>query len=213
MLRGSAGADLLDGGDGADTASYGSSTTAVNAALDGGFASSGDAAGDTFAGIEYLQGTNAAVGDSLRGDAAINVLTGYNGDDTLRGMSGSDKLTGGAGSDSLRGDLGNDQYYYNATTEGGDSILDFTNAANDNDSFAIRSTAFGGLPTGTLAATRFVVRAADNLAQDGDDTFIFQTSTRQLWYDPTGNATAGDQVLIATLQAGATMTNVDVIMF
>jgi Ca2+-binding RTX toxin-like protein len=195
-------------------ANYASSATAVNVALDGGFAATGDAFGDSFVSIETLQGTNSATGDSLRGDGGNNTLVGLNGNDTLRGMDGIDALLGGAGADTLQGDLGNDHYVYNAASEGGDMILDFSSSAAGNDDvFQFRGSAFGGLPAGTLDATRFVTRAADNLAQDSDDSFIFQTNTHQLWYDATGNATAGDAVLIATLQAGATMTFQDIAIF
>ena len=74
------------------------------------------------------------------------------------------------------------------------------------------ATRGGGAP-GAVDPTRFITRAADNIVQDGNDNFIFQSNTRQLWYDATGNVTAGDAVLIATLQVGGTMTAADVLMF
>ena len=217
ILRGSAGGDLLDGGNGRDGANYGGSTTAVRVALDGAFAATGDALGDTLVSIENLQGTQAAVGDNLRGDAGNNVLFGRAGNDTLRGMSGTDQLIGGLGGDTLRGDLGNDLFTYNATNEGGDSVLDFSNAAANNDAFMFRRSVFLGsgaaLPSGVLNADRFATRAADHVAPETDDNFIFQINTRQLWYDATGsNNGATDAVLIATLQAGATMSNADIVM-
>lgn len=171
--------------------------------------------GDVFVGIEGLLGSYFA--DILRGDANGNTLQGLAGNDDLRGGAGNDTLLSGVGSDTLRGEAGSDRFYYSAANEGGDSILDFGNVAGNDDGFNFKRTAFLGsgaqLPAGTLAAANFIVRAGDNLAQDANDYFIFQTNTRALWYDPTGNAAAGDQVLIATLQAGATLSNIDIVMF
>jgi len=106
LLTGGPGADRLDGGAGTDTADYGDAAAGVTADLSGAGAGSGDALGDSFAGIENLAGSAHA--DSLTGDGAANLLRGEGGADTLRGGSGDDTLSGGAGADHLDGGSGFD---------------------------------------------------------------------------------------------------------
>jgi Ca2+-binding RTX toxin-like protein len=207
-LEGGAGADLIDGGDGAnDTASYFGALGAVTVSLDGTLIATGDAAGDAFFGIERLQGSNAG-GDTLRGNEFANVITGFGGADTINAALGNDRLAGGAAIDTLTGGLGIDRFEYNAQSEGGDLITDFTAA---DDSFGFRGTAFGGLAAGAIAGANFVSRA-DNAAQDGNDFFIFRTTDKTLWFDVDGSLAAAP-ILIADLQASATMTSSDVVIF
>ena len=106
MLEGGAGADSLVGGRGADTASYagaaassgtGSGAVGVKVNLHTGVGELGDAAGDTFLGIENIQGSGHK--DTLIGNALANVLTGGGGADRLEGGRGMDTLVGGAGED------------------------------------------------------------------------------------------------------------------
>lgn len=108
VLEGGTGADALIGGEGIDTASYARAAAAVTAHL-GGFPGGGDAAGDTYSGIENLVGSR--FGDSLNGNAASNRLIGGAGDDSLVGGGGQDWLVGGSGADLLFGD-GNDGISY-----------------------------------------------------------------------------------------------------
>ena len=88
---------MLDGGLGLDTADYSTSAAGVTVNLTTGTGTGGDAAGDTFSGIENLTGSDQ--GDSLTGDANANVLNGGLGDDTLVGGLGADTLIGGGGID------------------------------------------------------------------------------------------------------------------
>lgn len=50
-------------------------------------------------------------GMSFTGDANVNNLVGYSGDDTLYGLGGNDYLTGNNGNDTLVGGVGADQIY------------------------------------------------------------------------------------------------------
>ena len=120
VLLGGAGADLLDGGAGIDRASYIESSAGMVADLQFGQHNTGDAQGDTYVGIETLQGSHHD--DSLRGDAAANTLwgghgadwlRGRDGDDHLLGQDGDDVLLGGAGADILDGGAGIDRVQYN----------------------------------------------------------------------------------------------------
>jgi VCBS repeat-containing protein len=104
VLIGGIGADALAGGDGLDVASYLGSAEGVDIDLVAGTAAGGEAEGDTFDGIEMLQGS--LHGDFLRGDAGDNVLDGLDGDDLLASRGGEDILLGGNGDDIVLAGLG-----------------------------------------------------------------------------------------------------------
>jgi Ca2+-binding RTX toxin-like protein len=117
VLEGGAGADQLDGAAGKDTASYARSAAAVIVDLAAGTGSGGDAAGDTYVGIENLLGS--AFADKLTGDAGDNVIEGGAGGDTIDGGAGFDivsfanataGVTGVVGSLGATGDAADDVY-------------------------------------------------------------------------------------------------------
>jgi Ca2+-binding RTX toxin-like protein len=117
ILYGGAGDDVLDGGAGTDTASYATATTGVAATLTAGYVVQlGDAAGDTFAGIENLIGSGFA--DRLIGEVGANTITGGLGDDILEGMAGNDTLIGGAGADNFDGGADIDTVSYTDAATG-----------------------------------------------------------------------------------------------
>ena len=103
VIEGGLGNDTMIGGAGDDTASYASAAAGVTVslALQGAAQNTVSAGMDTISGFQNLQGS--AFNDTLTGDAAENVLSGGNGDDTLNpgaNASGAvDLLDGGAGSD------------------------------------------------------------------------------------------------------------------
>ncbi|MET0362858.1 MAG: calcium-binding protein, partial [Sphingobium sp.] len=97
VLIGGAGSDTLTGGAGTDMASYATSGSGVTVSLLNTALNTGDAAGDSFSGIEGLIGSS--FNDSLYGDGSANRLDGGIGDDTLVGGGGADALVGGAGTD------------------------------------------------------------------------------------------------------------------
>lgn len=99
LLQGGAGSDIMEGGDGIDTLDYSTSTAAVLVHMGTGVTEGGHAAGDTFSGIEILNGS--AYNDTLTGDASANVLYGLAGNDILNGNVGADTLYGGLGNDHL----------------------------------------------------------------------------------------------------------------
>jgi VCBS repeat-containing protein len=148
VLEGGAGADHLDGGLGIDTASYSTSSAAVNVNLSTGVVSGGDAAGDTLTGIENLIGS--AYNDILTGNTGDNVLWGLNGDDVLSGGGGNDTLYGGTGIDILNGEAGDDVLHFSLDTPG---LLDGTNT--------VRADMVGMLSGGA---------GADTLVLDGHST-------------------------------------------
>ena len=105
-IRGGRGADFLVGGTGRDRASYADARVGVVADLADTGRNTGDAAGDTFIGIEGL--TGSGFGDELAGDDLPNLIQGLGGSDVLLGRGGNDILRGNAGADTLRGGEGND---------------------------------------------------------------------------------------------------------
>jgi Ca2+-binding RTX toxin-like protein len=182
VLRGGWGADTLDGGAGTDTVSYYTSNTGILVSLASGTGGAGEAQGDTFVGIENVSGTQA--GDSLYGNAGINVLQGWNGADILVGRAGKDTLSGGAGAD---------RFVYVGTAESvvganADRITDFSHAQADRidlsgidaSTLAAGNQAFsfigGGLYTGVAGQLRFsVVGGVTTIAGDinGDNASDF----------------------------------------
>lgn len=88
VLAGGLGADRLEGGSGLDQASYQFSATAITASLADPSLNTGEAAGDTYVGIEGLVGSDFD-----------DTLVGNTGDNTLEGGAGADHLEGGSGGD------------------------------------------------------------------------------------------------------------------
>jgi Ca2+-binding RTX toxin-like protein len=97
-LVGGPGADRLEGGSGIDLASYQFSATAITTSLADPALNTGEAAGDTYVGIEGLVGSDF--------------------DDTLVGNSGDNILEGGAGADHLDGGSGGDYASYRSSPIG-----------------------------------------------------------------------------------------------
>lgn len=138
-LGGDAGANLLVGGAGNDTADYSNATGPVQLAIrpDGTVSQGGPGAvGDRLASIENLVGSG--FDDVLIGDVAIpgapvvatdNVLEGRGGNDQIRGGGGNDTLLGGAGNDRLFGEAGND------VLDGGDGFIDALSGGAGIDEF------------------------------------------------------------------------------
>lgn len=103
---GSAGRDSHDGGSGLDMVAYTFAGGGVSTSLLLGRGWRGDAARDSYAGIENLSGSSHA--DVLIGDHGRNLLRGMAGADSLTGLGGNDRLVGGPGDDWLDGGPGYD---------------------------------------------------------------------------------------------------------
>lgn len=204
-----AGDEIITGGEGIDTLVFRKSE-AINVALDGSFANTGVAQYDDYLFMENIIGS-AFGSDRLTGNDTANQLSGLGGADKLSGGGSADTLTGGVGKDVLTGGLGDDRFAYYIPSHGGDRITDFGNGAGNDDAFLIEASPFGGgLSAGALAVSRFQTRA-DNVAQDANDRFIFNTATHTLWFDVNGNG-AGGLTLLATLQASAVLSAADILL-
>lgn len=128
-LIGGTGGDVLDGGAGRDRAQYNQATAGVTADLGYAHVNTGEAAGDSYIGVEDLIGSK--FDDRLRGNDGNNKLIGGRGDDTFHGRGGNDTMIGGAGNDTFFGGAGNDSMKGGNGIDtfvfdgGADVILDF----------------------------------------------------------------------------------------
>ena len=193
-LTGAEGLDTLLGLDGNDTLFGGIESDS----LDGG---PGDDLLDGGSENDTLIGGDG--NDTLLGGSGNDTLDGGLGHDSLHGGSGTDTLIGGDGNDTLTGGAAADHFAYTASNQGTDSITDFTIAQNDRLQFT--GTAFGGLPTGTLAADQLAA------AENGVARFIYNGGTGLLQYD-TNLAAAGALVGIATLTGAPSITNTQIVI-
>ncbi|MBD3881237.1 hypothetical protein IFO70_05675 [Phormidium tenue FACHB-886] len=143
--------------------------------------------------IGTAQGTYKVDQDTL---VSIENLIGSVYNDSFSGNSSNNLLAGGYGSDSLRGNGGADTFFYQAASDGTDTIADF----DGDDRFQLSASGFGGgLAAGVnlsgSAASTGVLVNGDN-AISGDPTFLY--SNGSLWFDLDGTG-AGSRVEIAKL--------------
>lgn len=110
VLMGRGGNDTLDGGPGSDSVSYEDSPAGVSVDLAAGTAQDGYGGTDRILSIGLAEGS--AQGDTLSGNANLNILDGGDGNDRLFGREGDDTLIGGQGDDRLDGGPGSDWVSY-----------------------------------------------------------------------------------------------------
>lgn len=195
QFQGVDGVDKYDGGKGFDGLWFGANNynggvngIVINAAegkvLDDGYGNS-----EKFKSIESFTGTK--FGD---------IFTGSNKADEFKGEDGNDTMTGGKGGDT---------FVFNAAPDSAtnhDTITDFNQGEGDRialekaDGFPHLTEIDGGLDPAQFIANAGVI--PDNAAR----RIVYDTTTGNLWLDPDGNATAGDQILIATLTNKPTIT-------
>lgn len=232
VIAAGAGNNILDGGEGKDTASYALSKAAVTVSLATTMAQNTGGSGyDTLYNFEKLMGSGYA--DTLTGDDNANTLSGNGGNDILDGGAGSDiifgnggndTVMGGDGNDFLFGGLGNDVIYGGAgndklTGAGGNDFFVFNTALGANnidtiadfsapaDTIRLENSIFTKLTsTGTLSAANFVANTTGK-AVDANDYIIYETDTGKLFYDADGSG-AGAAVQFALLGVTTHPTNV-----
>lgn len=155
--------------------------------------------GDPRSLIENATGGSGA--DTIRGNAAANLLAGGAGDDRLLGLASADDLRGGAGKDILSGGAGNDRL----AGGGGRDILF---GGRGNDVFRLESladsrpgradilragdggAAFDG--AGAAFGDRLDLQGIDaNATAPGDQAFLFGTARgpARLWLENVGSDT------------------------
>jgi Ca2+-binding RTX toxin-like protein len=146
-------------------------------------------------------GTGAFTGIGNGGD---NSLQGGLGDDFLSAMGGNDVITSGSGNDLLLGGAGADTFRFAGGETGSDRILDFTSGS---DRIALSGTGF------VHSATIGLVQGPGALsATSANSSFIYDQTNGHLSYDADGNG-AGAAVLLATLNAGLTLSAGDFVFY
>ncbi|NKD76286.1 calcium-binding protein [Haematospirillum sp. H1815] len=129
MLAATPGRDLVDGLAGFDVLDLSESKKSLYIALSGSQDSTVFADGLLDDLVRNIEGIKSGSGnDVIKGDSLNNVIVGGAGDDILFGGEGQDILTGGSGSD---------RFVYNASLDGGDTILDFSIAEGDALDFGL----------------------------------------------------------------------------
>ena len=212
-LLGGAGGDFLNGGAGTDRAQYLDAAAGVTADLQSPAGNTGFAAGDSYASIEDLYGSN--FNDILRGNGGANhiwgadgndLIFGRGGNDSVFGLNGNDTLVGGAGGDFLNGGSGTDRAQYNDAAAG--LTADLQNAASNTgdaagDSYVSIEDLFGSNFGDTLrgnAGANNILGANGNdviLGRDGEDSLsggngsdiIIGQAGRDFLYGNAGNDT------------------------
>jgi Ca2+-binding RTX toxin-like protein len=159
---GGAGADFMDGGSGVDTINYANSSSGVKVFLGAGYASGGQAEGDTFVSIENVTGSQYR--DTLFGTDGRNTINGGGGDDTISAGGDNDIVFGGNGNDWMAGGNGSDTFVFTSafygSQNGMDTIADFRVG---EDILEFRSAGWAG-PIESLEDLAF--------SQVGNDTVI-----------------------------------------
>ncbi|MDQ6434056.1 calcium-binding protein [Mesorhizobium sp. LHD-90] len=179
ILIGGGGGDILIGGTGLDYASYEFSKAGLTVNLANPNLNTGEAAGDSYSGIEGIVGSRFA--DTLSANAGSNVLDGHGGADKISGLAGADSFVFSAW-------LGTDNI---------DTITDFTAI---DDTIRLENAIFTTLTaTGALAVSAFRANMT-GLAGDANDRIIYETDTGKLFYDADGNG-ARAAIQFATLAA------------
>jgi serralysin len=182
-VNGTAGNDTLTGTSGNDTINGLGGNDLVLAGSTGGtdVINGGSSFGTiNFTGIERVVG--GSFNDRLTGNAAGQNLTGAAGADTLAGAGGIDTLWGGTGTDTF--------VFRETGTANADRIGDW---ASGSDKLLLDASVMSALGAGGNFAAgdaRFWF-SASGTAHDADDRIIFNTTTRQVFYDADGSGSGG----------------------
>src|SRR5687767_2369340 len=190
---GSGGSDVVNGGDGRDSLQFMTATGAVVVDF-----VAGTAGTTSFTNIEKV--VTGDFNDQLTGDASAQNLTARAGMDTLAGGGGNDTLWGGADADTF--------IFREMGTANADAIGDWTSGQDTLLLDGAIMTALGASGDFTAGDARFWA-SSTGAAHDADDRIIFNSTTRQIFYDADGNGSGAAQ-LIATLQTGATLVATDI---
>jgi Ca2+-binding RTX toxin-like protein len=201
--------DLLNGGGGIDTVSYGPAQHGMRVDLAAGSAKSvnpnfGDGNIDTLVSIENVNGTNfddSLIGNSgansLSGSGGIDFLAGQGGNDKLSGSTGDDILVGGGGVDKLTGGSGAETYFYDFTSDSGvglgnrDVITDFQAGADKID------LRFIDAESGTAGKQDFTFVGKNTFTAEGQVRFFFEGDHTVVALNTTGPGGADSQIELA----------------
>jgi hypothetical protein len=140
---------------------------------------------------------------------SIESFAGTDFGDTFIGSKKADEFKGQDGNDTMTGGKGGDMFVFNPPPDSAtnhDTITDFNEAEGDRialykgDGFPHLTEIDGGLDPAQFIAN------AGGIPDNAARRIVYDTTTGNLWLDPDGNASAGDQILIATLTNKPTIT-------
>jgi Ca2+-binding RTX toxin-like protein len=179
-LTGGAGADLLDGGFGYDTAIYDAAHYDGIQIIDmlDPWAGTFDARGDAFISIEAVRGSQTS--DDIRGTDGVEALYGGAHSDTLQGRGGGDILDGGEGRDFAA--YGNavtvDMMfsYLNTGEAAGDTLIDIEGLSGSNGVDDLRGDGLDNNLLGNGGSDQLRGRA-------GNDSLEGGSGNDRLWGD------------------------------
>jgi serralysin len=192
------GGDVVDGGAGRDSLTYMTATGAVVVDFVAGTMSGGGLATTSFTNIERV--VTGDFNDQLTGNAAAQNLTARSGMDTLWGAGGIDTLWGGTGADTF--------FFRETGNANADAIGDWTSGLDKILLDGAVMTALGASGNFAPGDARFW-SSSSGAAHDADDRILYNTTTRQVFYDADGSGPGAAQ-RIATLQSGATLAATDI---
>ena len=221
QFRGTAGSDVIDGGQGVDTVIFGGARAAYTIVQLGGTVTvSGPDGTDTLLNVELLQfsdqtitaaGAGAINGgsgaDALTGTSGADVINGFASKDVLTGLAGNDVLVGGDGQDTLDGGTDHDWLLGGKGTDtlSGSDGNDTLNGGIDNDVI----TGGAGTDTAVFAGDRAGYTIIDSggaltiIGADGTDTL---TGVEWLQFDDQTIAGSGAPASIDGTAAGEVLT-------
>ncbi|AUM68726.1 type I secretion protein [Pseudomonas fluorescens] len=223
IFIGGAGADVIDGRVGLDSAFYITSTTGVSINLQTQINQGGDAEGDVLLNIEHVLGSH--FNDALVGNTGVNYLEGGLGNDVIDGGDGNDFIYGGLTSsigpfnvdgsangpqaDILYGGGGNDSIVTAASDEGtqayGEAGSDTITVAHgmadggeDND--LLTGTGVGFSLSGGQGDDRLVLQAGGFAnGGEGGDTYTINTPTLVTIQDD--GISSGDKLVLSYISS------------
>ena len=195
---GTGGHDVVNGGDGRDSFVFRTARSDVFVDFVAGTVTGGGFGMTRFTGIEKV--VTGDFNDQLIGDALAQNLTAQAGMDTLAGGGGNDTLWGGSGADTF--------IFREIGTANADTFGDWTSGQDTLLLDGTVMTALGANGDFTASDARFWA-SSTGTAHDADDRIIYNSTTRQIFYDADGNGSGAAQ-LIATLQSGATLVATDI---
>lgn len=198
VLDGGLGADEFKGGKGIDTVDYSASTAGVTALIFSNAAAGGDAAGDTYKGVENVIGSSYT--DYLQAGAG-GIAQGGAGHDVLYGAAIFGSTDDGG---RLKGDAGNDDLYmaYGNTEahiqngQGYDTLHTFDEGS---DMLFIKLSDFG---LGNALEDNEINNSNTGTATGTHAQFIYEDDAGYLWFDSNGT-NAGGKILVAEFETSS----------
>jgi Ca2+-binding RTX toxin-like protein len=190
-------ADSVNGGAGTDTVDYSNATSGVTVDLQFGSVGIGAAAGDTYALVESVIGSNFA--DNLVARDG-GTASGGGGDDILAGAGDGSTtiLVGGAGTDTLSGDSFGQELMQLELNNGADVFNDIFRET-DADRLLVDNAVFNI----GLGVTQNEIRnlaTGPAVADIATAQFIYVQDTNEVFFDQDGTGGAFAPVLLATLE-------------